>query len=101
LDLEDLLLGILILYHAIDNFSYVDHYADTILYGKRISSANIRRIIRRIDWVWNRYEMYRNDYSILNPSSLTNSSRLYDANYYVMNSDYRVYICIENGSSGT
>jgi hypothetical protein len=42
--------------------------------------------------------MYRDDYSILNPSPLTNASRLYDANYYVMNSDYRVYICIENGS---
>ena len=26
---------------------------------------------------------------------------MYDANYYVMNEDYRVYICIENGSSGT
>jgi len=86
----------------VDNFSYVDHYADTVLYGKRITSANIRRIIRRIDWtVGSRYEMYRNDYSILNPSPLTNSSRLYDTNYYVMNSDYRVYICIANGSSGT
>jgi hypothetical protein len=86
----------------IDNFSYNNHYSDTILYGKRITSANIRRIIRRIDWVaGNRYEMYRDDYSILNPSPLTNSSRLYGANYYVMNSDYRVYICIENGSSGT
>ena len=47
-----------------------------------------------------RYEMYRHDYSILNPSPLTNASRLYDAKYYVMNEDYRVYVCIENGSSG-
>jgi len=86
----------------IDNFSYNKHYLDTILYGKRITAANIRRIIRRIDWVaGNRYEMYRDDYSIINPSPLTNSSRLYGANYYVMNSDYRVYICIENGSSGS
>lgn len=86
----------------IDNLSYNKHYSDGILYGKRITSANIRRIIRRIDWVsGNRYEMYRDDYSIVNPSPLTNSSRLYAANYYVMNSDYRVYICIENGSSGS
>jgi hypothetical protein len=71
------------------------------MYGKKITSANIRRIIRRIDWVsGTRYEMYRDDYSILNPSPLTNASRLYDANYYVMNSDYRVYICIDNGSTG-
>ena len=86
----------------IDSFSYNKHYGDTILYGKRITSANIRRIVRRIDWVaGNRYEMYRDDYSIVNPSPLTNSSRLYAANYYVVNSEYRVYICIENGSSGS
>ena len=35
-----------------------------------------------------------------NPAPLTNASRLYDANYYVMNEDFRVYICIENGSTG-
>jgi len=86
----------------VDNFAYNTHSGDISLYGKRITSANIRRIIRRIDWVsGNRYEMYRDDYSVSNPSPLTNASRLYDANYYVMNSDYRVYICIENGSSGT
>ena len=86
----------------VDSFSYNSHAGDVVLYGKKISSANIRRIVRRIDWAaGNRYEMYRDDYSILNPSPLTNASRLYDANYYVMNSDYRVYVCIENGSDGT
>jgi hypothetical protein len=25
---------------------------------------------------------------------------LYDSNYYVINSEYKVYICIDNGSSG-
>lgn len=86
----------------IDNFSNLSHNGDTILYGKKISSSNIRRIIRRIDWtVGTKYEMYRDDYSIVNPSPLTNASRLYDANYYVMNEEFRVYICIENGSSGT
>jgi hypothetical protein len=28
------------------------------------------------------------------------ANRLYDANYYVLNSDFKVYICIDNGSSG-
>ena len=59
-------------------------------------------LIRRIDWTSGaRYEMYRHDYSVKNPSPVTQATRLYDANYYVMNSDYRVYICIDNGSSGT
>jgi hypothetical protein len=84
-----------------DNLDYSNHYQSTILYGKKVTSANIRRVIRKIDWVsGQKYEMYRPDYSIINPSPLTSSMRLYDANYYAINSDYRVYICIDNGSSG-
>ena len=85
----------------IDNLQYNSHAGDVMMFGKKVSSSNIRRLIRRVDYVQgNRYEMYRHDYSILNPSPITNASRLYDANYYVMNEDYRVYICIENGSNG-
>jgi hypothetical protein len=85
-----------------DSFSYRKHSGDTMMFGKKVSSANIRRIIRRVDWVsGNRYEIYRDDYSATNPSPLTAANRLYDANYYVLNSDFKVYICIDNGSSGT
>ncbi len=85
-----------------DNLSYAGHTGDTILFGKRITSANVRRIVRRIDWTaGTKYEIYRDDYSVQNRAPITNAARLYDANYYVMNEDYRVYICIENGSSGT
>ena len=84
-----------------DSISSNAHAGDVVLYGKRITGANVRRIVRKLDWVaGNRYEMYRQDYDISNPAPITNASRLYDANYYVMNEDYRVYICIENGSSG-
>ena len=86
----------------IDSVAYNNHAGDVVLYGKKVTSANVRRLVRRIDWVaGSRYEMYRDDYSITNPAPITNASRLYDANYYVMNEDYRVYICIENGSSGS
>ena len=34
-----------------DSFSYRRHSADTMMFGKKVSSANIRRIIRRVDWV--------------------------------------------------
>ena len=85
-----------------DSFSYRAHTGDTTMFGKKVSSANIRRIIRRVDWVaGSRYEIYRDDYSIDNPSPLTQANRLYDANYYVLNSDFKVYICIDNGSTGT
>jgi hypothetical protein len=84
-----------------DNIEYSGHYKDTSLFGKKITSSNIRRLIRKVTWTSNSsYDMYRNDYSISNPAPNSNSSRLYDTNYYVVNSDYRVYICIDNGSSG-
>ena len=86
----------------IDSFAYRSHTSDTMMFGKKVSSANIRRIIRRVDWVTgNRYEIYRDDYSAQNQSPLTAANRLYDANYYVLNSDFKVYICIDNGSTGT
>jgi hypothetical protein len=85
-----------------DNFEYSSHYKNTSLFGKKITSSNIRKIIRKVTWTSNTsYDMYRNDYSISNPTPNSNSSRLYDSNYYAINSDYRVYICIDNGSSGT
>ena len=86
----------------IDSFSYRAHSGDTMMFGKKISSANIRRIIRRVDWTsGSRYEIYRDDYSASNQSPLTKANRLYDANYYVLNSDFKVYVCIDNGSTGT
>jgi len=87
--------------NPIDNFQYNSHTSDTMLFGKKVTSANVKRVVRRIDWAkGTRYEMYRHDYSVYNPSPATQSTRLYDANYYVMNSQYKVYICIQNGSSG-
>jgi len=84
-----------------DNTDYLHHYGDTLLYGKKVTSSNIRRCIRKIEWTKGvKYDMYRHDYSALNPSAVTDRSRLYDSNYYVMNSQYQVYICISNGSSG-
>jgi hypothetical protein len=84
-----------------DNLDYLNHYESTLLFGKKITSANIRRAVRRTNWSrGTRYEMYRQDYSAITPSPITGSMRLYDANYYVVNSEYKVYICIDNGSSG-
>ena len=69
-----------------DSFSYRAHSGDTMMFGKKISSANIRRIIRRVDWTsGSRYEIYRDDYSASNQSPLIKANRLYDANYYVLN----------------
>tara|TARA_R100000234_G_scaffold114879_1_gene90383 strand:- start:369 stop:1736 length:1368 start_codon:yes stop_codon:yes gene_type:complete len=74
---------------------------DNMSFGKKVTSDNVRRLVRKISWArGTKYEMYRHDYSLTNRSPITGSTRLYDANYYVMNTDYKVYICIDNGSSG-
>jgi hypothetical protein len=87
--------------NPIDNFDNQNHVFNTMLFGKKITPLNCKRVIRRVDWtLGNRYEMYRHDYNISNPSPITQSIRLYDANYFVMNRNYNVYICIDNGSSG-
>ena len=85
-----------------DSLSYVNHVKDTAIFGKKITSDNVRRLIRKVEWTKNTiYEMYRHDYSVTNQSQKTNSNRLYDANYYVINKDFRVYVCIDNGSRDT
>lgn len=87
--------------NPIDNLDYLSQYEDTLLFGKKVTSSNIRRVIKRVDWIkGKKYDMYRHDYSINNLSPIAKRARLYDSEYYVMNSDYKVYICIENGSSG-
>ena len=88
--------------NPIDNLNHEWNYGSTSLFGKKVNSANIRRVVRKVEWKTNTaYDMYRQDYSINNKAPVSDTARLYDANYFVVNSDYNVYICIENGSSGS
>ena len=49
-----------------DNFNYVNHAQDTILFGKKLGTSNIRRLIRKVDWKrGTTYEIFRHDYSCL------------------------------------
>ena len=87
--------------NPVDNFEYLSHYRDTSLFGKKITSENARRVIRKVEWVANTpYDMYRHDYRQGNETSVSKTVRLYDANYYIITSEFKVYICIDNGSSG-
>lgn len=85
----------------IDNISYVNHVYDTMLFGRKILPGDVRRLVRKVQWTkGTSYDMYRHDYSTNNRSLVSNSSRLYSANYYIINQDFQVYICINNGSAG-
>ena len=84
-----------------DNIDYLPHYGNTMLYGRKVTPSNVRRCIRKITWTKGvKYDMYRHDYSSTNLSANSNRPRLYDSNYYVINSQFQVYVCIYNGSSG-
>ena len=83
-----------------DNFSQQDDYYDTMLAVKRINSADISQVIRKVDWTSGiTYDMWRNDISRDNPSQPSGAFDVYSANYYVMNSDYRVYACLFNNAN--
>ena len=85
----------------IDNLQYLSHYRNTSLFGKKLNSSNVRRIVRKVSWTSNtRYDMYRHDYSVHNLSPNAQTARLYDCNYFVVNSDFKVYVCLYNGSHG-
>ena len=84
----------------IDNFNEHDDIYDTLISAKKINSSDVLRGVSKITWSSGTiYEMYRHDYSINKLTPQTSASNLYNSNYYVMNKDFRVYLCISNGAS--
>ena len=83
-----------------DNLSQSDDYWDTMLALKKISTSDVAQVVRKVTWAsGTTYDMWRNDISRSNPSEPSGSFDIYDANYYVMNSDFRVYICLFNNAT--
>ena len=93
----------------IDSFEYArTSYGDSVAF-KRVDVSDTALVIPRVDWidptkttggVGRTYSMYKPDYA---PTKTTanGSSRLYDSNFYVMNSDFNVYKCLYNGQDPT
>jgi hypothetical protein len=91
----------------LDSFEYArTSYGDSVAF-KRVDVSDTALVIPRVDWidptkttggVGRTYSMYKPDYA---PTKTTanGSSRLYDSNFYVMNSDFNVYKCLYNGQS--
>lgn len=83
----------------VDNFSQTNDTWDTMIAMKKITSEDIKLVIRKVSWnSGTTYDYYRHDYSISNIPRNANGTSLYSANYYVINSDFRVYICLDNGT---
>jgi hypothetical protein len=83
-----------------DSFDEENDYWDTIIALKKINNDDVRQVIRKNTWVSGEiYDMYRHDISRTNLSKPSGKTSLYASRYYVVNSDYRVYICLFNGAS--
>lgn len=83
----------------LDGFLEEIQVKESIIAMKLITSQDVRRLVRKVKWVAGQtYEMYRHDYTVYNPTPVTGASSLYEGNYYVVNEDLRVYICLQNGT---
>ena len=84
----------------IDNFNNQNDIWDTIIAVKKINDTDVKQVVKRNSWTsGTTYDYYRPDYSILNPPKHAQGTSLYSSNYFVLNSDFRVYICLKNGTS--
>ena len=83
-----------------DNFDQESDYWDTMIALKKIGSSDVNQVVRKVSWTSGTiYDMYRHDISRTNTSKPSDATNLYSANYYVVNSDFQVYICLHNGIS--
>ena len=82
-----------------DNFREENDYWDTMIALKKINASDVRQVIPKRTWTsGTTYDMYRHDYSVTNTASVSGATNLYSAFYYVMNSDFRIYVCLQNGT---
>ena len=83
-----------------DSFDEENNYWDTMVALKKINASDVRQVIPKRFWSSGMtYDMYRHDYSRSNTAKVSGATNLYAASYFVINSDYRVYICLQNGTA--
>ena len=78
---------------------------DDLLAVKRINSSDVSFAAPRINWTsGTTYDYYRHDYGnrITGGTSIqsanSGATNLFDANFYVMNSNFQVYKCLDNNN---
>jgi hypothetical protein len=82
-----------------DSFEQENDYWDTMIALKKISAGDVNQVIKKNVWIsGTTYDMYRHDISRTNTSKPSGATSLYSSNYYVINEDYKVYICLYNGT---
>jgi len=91
----------------VDDVGQVEYYAyDDFLSAKKIAETDVSIAIPRRNWATGTvYDYYRHDYGDINSAGSTiaadsGATSLYDATFYVMNSTFDVYKCIDNNAGG-
>ena len=92
--------------NPVDSFAQENFYYDSMLFLKKVTADDVRRVVPRINWQSGTiYDMYRNNYSGENQyvnknlTPQTRSTTLYGSTFYVVTSEFRVYLCINNGAN--
>src|SRR5210317_1607834 len=93
----------------VDSVSQEFHVFDDLLAAKRVVTSDVSVVIPRRNWTSGTvYDYYRHDYghyvtgstsSVITANS--GATSLFDATFYVMNSNYDVYKCIDNNDNAT
>jgi hypothetical protein len=82
-----------------DNFRYDLHVRRDILTAKLIKESDVSYVVRRIDWVSGTvYDEYDDAYDTTTgygySPAYSGATRLEDANFYILTTEYNVYKCI-------
>jgi hypothetical protein len=81
-----------------DNLSQENDYWDNMIALKKINEDDVRLVVRKNIWSsGTTYDMYRHDISIDKLSKPSGATSLFQANYFVINSNYDFYVCLNNG----
>ena len=83
-----------------DSFKEENLYHGSMLFLKRVSATDVRRVVRRYNWELGiTYDMYRNNYDLDNKSPQSSATTLYGSRFFVVNSEFKVYACLNNGAN--
>ena len=90
----------------VDSIKDEFYYFDDLLAAKRITSSDISFALPRRNWTTGTvYDYYRHDYgnyitgTTTTQSANSGATNLYDATFYVLNSNNNVYKCLDNNSN--
>ena len=82
-----------------DSFEQETDYWDTMIALKKVNDGDVKQVVKKNTWSsGTTYDMYRHDISRTNTSKPSGATSLYNADYYVVNEDFKVYICLNNGT---